>query len=81
MQSKAQTVAVINLLEQHTKLIEKQNLLKEELIKEETGSASGMHGRGPRWASIRNEFASTEFELKKLFEQLKSYGFDTSKIE
>lgn len=81
LQSKAQTSAVANLLKQHTELINKAQILRAEMKEEEQGNSTGMAGRGPRWAALRIELASTEFESKKILEQLKSYGFDVSKIE
>lgn len=81
LQSKAQTSAVNKLLKQHAELVIKAQKLKAEMEIEKTGSNTRPPGLGPRWAALRNELASTEFEIKKVLEQLTSYGFDVSQIE
>ena len=81
LQRKAQATAVNKLLEQHAKLVEKSHKLRDDIAAEEAGANSGIPGRGPTWRALRNELASTEFEIKNILEQLTNYGFDVTKIE
>ncbi len=79
---KAQAIAVNNLLEQYSKLLEKSNILKKKMDMEEMGVlGTRPPGQGPIWYAIRQELASTEFEMGKILEQLKSYGFDVSNVK